>query len=152
MRQRALGFVVLGVALALATPVRAEYAGVTPGRPPPKKNEGPKSTLTWVGFQAEGQGHGKSPRVFLQLSSPGTFEQKVQGHELVVALPGFHIDTKNNTRPLKTEDFGTDVVRIAAKSTKTGVEVHVRFKGPARQAKARPADESDGWSYLYLDF
>ncbi|HKA91610.1 MAG TPA: AMIN domain-containing protein [Haliangiales bacterium] len=148
MRQTALALVILG----LATPVRADYAGVTPGRPPPKKNEGPKSTLTWVGFQAEGAGEKKSPRVFLQLSSPGTFDQKVKGRDVVIALPGFHVDVKNNTRPLKTEDFGTDVVRINAKPTKTGVEVHVRFRGAARPAKIRAADESDGWSYLYLDF
>jgi hypothetical protein len=146
MRTRALALTILG--LALAPPARADYAGVTPGHPPPKKNDGPKATLTWVGFQAEG----RTPRVFVQLSSSGSFDQKLVGRDLVVNLPGYHVDTKNNTRPLKTEDFGTDVLRVVARPTKTGVELRVHFKGPARQAKLRSADESDGWSYLYLDF
>jgi hypothetical protein len=148
MRETAVGLVVL--MLAIATPAHAEYkyAGVTPGRPPPKKNEGPKSVLAWVGFQAEGS----TPKVFFQLSSPGSFGQRVEGRDLVIALPGFHTDQRNTTRPLTTEDFGTDILRIAARRTKGGVEVRVHFRGPARRATMRSADESDGWSYVYLDF
>ena len=137
------------IALVLfSTLAHAEYDGVVPGRSAPKKNEGPPSTLTWVGFQVEGS----APRVFLQLTSPATVQQKIVGRELVVLLPGFRASTKNNTRPLKTEAFGTEIDRVVAKPVKGGLELHVRFRGSPRPAKVRAADEADGWSYLYLDF
>ena len=134
--------------MLVSTLAHADYEGVVPGRSAPKKNEGPPNTLTWVGFQVEGS----APRVFLQLTSPPKFQQKIVGRELMVTLPGFRASTKNNTRPLKTEAFGTDIDRVVAKPIKGGLELHVRFRGSPRMAKTRAADEADGWSYLYLDF
>src|SRR5262245_56584853 len=83
------------------------------------KHAGP-GYLTWVGFAKSDT----DARVFVRLSSPlqGSVGQARAGDDLVVTIPGYKLDTKNHARPLDTRFFGTDVVRVAAKPTKVGVE------------------------------
>jgi hypothetical protein len=147
---------VLIAALATA-PVLAQeeqpYDGAVPGAPAKEKarRKGP-NLVTWVGFQKLDGG----PRVFLRLSNAptGNLEQTTKTGELVVKVPGVKIDTKNNTRPLDTRYFGTDIVRVWAAPTKGGVAVHVKFKKDSAQAKISGAatGDPDGSVYVYLDF
>jgi hypothetical protein len=129
------------------------YGGVVPGSPTHEKHKAARkgpNLVTWVGFTKEGD----AARVFLRVSSAVQPEQAVAGDQLTVTLPGFKIDTKNNGRPLNTKYFGTDVVRVHAVETKTGVEVRVTFAKMATQARVTTAAAQDdvGGTLVYLDF
>ncbi len=106
--------------------------------------------LTWVGFEKTDAG----PRVFVRLSSApsASIGQARAGDELVVTLAGYKLDTKNDGRPLDTRFFGTDVVRVTARPVKVGVELHVRFKGQAPEARVSTGQAPDGETLVYLDF
>jgi len=136
------------------------YQGVTPGQSggakkknempaPPKRRPG-RPTVTWIGFQAL---DGGSARVFVQSSHTFSFEQHVQGGELVVTLPELRLGHYNFQRFLDTSFFETPVKTIQARPSKRGVELHVKFKGNGpRQADARQENAQDGYHYLFLDF
>jgi len=140
-----------------------EYQGVSPGQGGPNKKKSEKSdvpappkrrpgrpTITWIGFQDEGGG---SARVFVQSSHGFSFDQKVQGGELVVTLPELRLGHYNFQRFMDTSFFDTPLKTVQARPTKHGVELHVKFKGnAARQADARQETAQDGYHYLYLDF
>jgi hypothetical protein len=132
-----------------------QYQGVTPGRrrdgppPPPKKRPG-RPTITWIGFQVMEAG---SARVFLQSSHSFRYDQRVQGGELVVTLSEVRLGNYNFQRFMDTSFFDapTKVIK-ASPMRKNGVELHIKFKGEARQADARMEQGQDGYHYLYLDF
>lgn len=143
-----------------------EYSGVAPGKQPAaeKKARRPparpkKPTIMWIGFQPLDAG---SSRVFLQLSTTAAHEQAIVGNDLVVTLPDFRLDKRNDLRPLDTRFFDGAVARVTAvplkargKKARKGIEVRISFKdGVApRQGDARlEQSPSDGWTYLYLDF
>src|SRR5256885_801322 len=67
-------------------PREGEYGGVAPGQPPTeqkgKKKVPPKSTLTWIGFEAKDGG----AQVFLQAAGPFSLEQHLEGSVLVAEL------------------------------------------------------------------
>ncbi len=130
-----------------------DYGGAVPGAPQREKHKTTHApnTLTWVGFQKMGD----APRVFLRVTSPVTPEQQVSGDDLVLRLPGFTVDSRNNARPLNTKYFGTDVTRVRATQAKGALEIRVTFAKDARQARisSEPAPEADGGGqFVYLDF
>ena len=130
------------VALSLAGAAHAAEMG----KP---KHSGP-GYLTWVGFEKTEAG----PRVFVRLSSApsASVGQARAGDELVVTLPGYKLDTRNDGRPLDTRYFGTDVVRVAARPTKVGIELRVKFKKDAADAKISTDQAPDGETLVFLDF
>jgi len=130
---------------ALAAAAGAEEAD-TMGKP---RHTGP-GYLTWVGFTKQDGG----ARVFVRLSSPpgATIGQARGSDEVIVTLPGYKLDVKNDGRPLDTRYFGTDVVRVVAKPTKIGIELHIAFKKGGADAKVSTAQAPDGETLVNLDF
>src|SRR5262249_48796948 len=106
--------------------------------------------LTWVGFEKTPEG----ARVFVRLSSPlrGSVGQARAGQNLVVTLPGYKVDSRNDGRPPDTRYFDTNVVRVGAQPTKVGVELHISFKQAANEAKVSTGQAPDGEMLVYLDF
>jgi len=106
--------------------------------------------LTWVGFEKTESG----PRVFVRLSSPpgANVGQTRVGDELVVTLPGYKLDVKNDSRPLDTRYFGTEVVRVEARAVKGGIELHIRFRKAGPDARVSTGQAPDGETLVYLDF
>lgn len=132
--------------VALASAAAAQESPDTMGKP---RHSGP-GYLTWIGFSKTGGG----ARVFVRLSSPpgASIGQARGGDELVVTLPGYKLDVKNDGRPLDTRYFGTDVVRVVAKPTKVGIELHIAFKKGGADARVSTGQAPDGETLLYLDF
>jgi len=133
-------------ALALAASSARPARGDEMGKP---RHSGP-GFLTWVGFEkTEGR-----PRVFVRLSSPpaGTLAQARAGDELVVSLPGYKLDNRNDGRALDTRYFGTDVVRVVAQPKRGGLELRVRFKRGATEARLSTGQAPDGETLVNLDF
>jgi hypothetical protein len=148
-----------------------EYGGVVPGRPAPppqasaaagKPRPKPtKPTVTWLGFQPL---EGAASRVFVQLSTQGSYSQSVVGKELVVRVEDVRLGAYNQTRPLDTRFFQTPVARVVARRvakkgrgknrTPGGVELRISFKDTrdVRASDAHIEAASDGYVYLYLDF
>ena len=130
-----------------------DYGGSVPGAAQREKHRtaGP-NTLTWVGFLKTETG---GARVFLRVTSSVSPMQTVAGNELVARLPGFKLDVRNNSRPLNTKYFDTDVTRVRATKVKDGLEVRVTFAKNPREAtlSTEPAPEADGGgTFVYLDF
>src|SRR5262249_61695609 len=125
--------------------------GVVPGTKgsAKPKRKGPY-LVTWVGFQKTDAG----PRVFVRVSSGiGEITQNASGDEVIAHIPDVRVDTKNNTRPLDTRYFGTDVTRVWAADAGKGVDLHVRLKKPAQaRISTAPSEEHDGTVMVYLDF
>jgi hypothetical protein len=145
-------FLLAALAAAPALAADQPYDGVVPGaktKATPRK-KGPY-LVTWVGFQKSDGG----ARVFVRVSS-GIHEvtQETVGDEVVAHIPDVRVDTKNNTRPLDTRYFGTDVTRVWARDVKKGVDVHVKLAKAGAQPKlsTAPAPEGDGSVMVYLDF
>jgi len=154
----------VGFALVLAAtaPAAAQTAPEAPERERPapeapgRGHKSPRTEpgyVTFVGFQKVGD----APRVFVRLTSGVTPSQTVVSDELVVTLPGFRLDMFNNSRPLDTRYFGTNVVRVRAVEVKgKGVDVHIAFAKGAGEAKVStsqaPPEDPGGGLYLYLDF
>jgi hypothetical protein len=141
---------------AEATQKEGHYGGVVPGQvratPPgaPKKGKRARRPLvTWIGFQAQGEG----ARVFVQLSQNLGFDQAVVGDELVVTIRGAVLGTPTHGKFIDTSFFDTKVVRVEAKNRGKTVELRVRFKkGAVARADARVEKAADGQTYLFLDF
>lgn len=136
----------LTAGVALAAAAAAQESPDTMGKP---RHTGP-GYLTWVGFAKRDGG----ARVFVRLSSPpgGNLGQARGSDEVIVTLPGYKLDVKNDGRPLDTRYFGTDVVRVVAKPTKAGIELHVWFKKGGAEAKLSTGQAPDGETLVYLDF
>lgn len=136
----------LTAGVALAAAAAAQESPDTMGKP---RHTGP-GYLTWVGFAKREGG----ARVFVRLSSPpaGNLGQARGSDEVIVTLPGYKLDVKNDGRPLDTRYFGTDVVRVVAKPTKAGIELHVWFKKGGGDAKVSTGQAPDGETLVYLDF
>jgi hypothetical protein len=105
--------------------------------------------LTWVGFEKRDPG----VRVFVRLSSPpgASIGQARAGGELVVTLPGYRLDTKNDGRALDTRYFGTNVLRVVAVPVKTGVELHIKTKTAAPEAQVSTGQTPDGQTLINFD-
>ena len=117
----------------------------TMGKP---RHSGP-GYLTWVGFEK----HDAGSRVFVRLSSPpgASIGQARAGNEIVVTLPGYKLDTRNDGRALDTRYFGTSVVRVVAVPVKVGVELHIRTKTAAPEAQVSTGQTPDGQTVVNFD-
>lgn len=141
------------------------YSGVQPqvagsdreGQAGAKKRRRRPGRITWVGFQAQGDG---GARVFLQLTSEVPYEQRVEKGRLVVHLDGARLGNRNARRFLDTRFFDTALARIDAdavrrrRGRKAGVDLEIRFKSPADAAEAQASmttSEIDGYTYLFLE-
>ena len=96
------------------------YQGVTmAGGDPPEMKVPPAGVqyVTWPGFHADQTGS----TIFLQLTGPVAYEQKVKGRKVRVTLMSTQVFLKNNLRPVLTQHFeNTPVKRFRLRQVKDG--------------------------------
>lgn len=126
------------------------YIGVSPGstnKNPLPKPETNAPQLVWTGFQPSEAGG----RVFLQTTTPVTFDLKDSGKQLALTLHNCRIHLKNNERSLDTSFFDTPVAGIKTRQHKRDVEVVISLKS-AMTAVPRMEEGPDGTKFVVLDF
>lgn len=108
------------------------YAGVSigsqnlPPHPPRLPLKGP-ARMTWPGFQVRDG----VPTVFLQTTGTPNYAVTETPGAIRVVLRGTKIQLRNNRRPLKVAEFGTNVTEIAAAQRGSEVVVTIKHKGEA---------------------
>ncbi len=135
-------------------------AGATSITPPGARRKGKRGPVVyWVGFQPLPAGHSQ---VFVQLGKEVEMSQSVVSGQLVVNLYGARIGNSAVQRRLDTRYFETSIQGIVTKrlrrrkgkGKRRGVQLIVSFKTPAdaAEASASVVTETDGYSYVYLQF
>jgi hypothetical protein len=130
-----------------------EYPGVVPGsgnnlpRVADLKNK-QGTWVTWPGFLSAPDG---SSRVFLQTIGPFTYERKDESQKIVVLIDNAKVFLNNNRNALETSHFNTPVNRAYLKNIKNKLALIIELRVPA-QASLSQTTESDGYSYLIIDF
>ena len=145
-----------------------EYGGVVPGQVPDqdskrRKVRKRKNAVSWIGFQPRPDG---TSRLFLRMANELTYEQSVQGEQLVVNIAGARYRHRNTRRRLDVRFFATPLSLVLSKrvssrrarkdrpARKAGIELRISFKDKedVREASASMSTEPDGYTYLYLEF
>jgi hypothetical protein len=127
------------------------YNGVTLGGQnlPPKAPKLPlkgPARMTWPGFQVRDG----VPTVFLETTSPPEFTVSEGKGAVVVTLKHMTIKLRNNSRPLKVAEFGTDVTEVSAKPRGKDVVVTIKRKGMGtHRERVEPA--AGGYSMLVVE-
>ena len=129
-----------------------DYAGVTIGGKglPPKAPRLPLKDgiqrLTWPGFQVRDG----VPTVFLQTTAPAQYTVETSPGAVVVTLRRTTIKLRNNQRPLKVAEFGTDVTEVSAKPRGKDVVVTIKRKGEGSH-RERVETSEGGYSLLVVE-
>jgi len=156
--RKSLCLVVLGTTAASGRFAKAEappsspadYVGVSPGtgnKNPLPKPDTSEPQLLWTGFQMSEAGG----KVFLQTTTPVTFDLKNEAKQLSLTLHNCRIHLKNNQRELNTSFFDTPVAGIKTRQLKRDVEVVISLKS-AMTAVPRMEDGPDGTKFVVVDF
>ena len=134
-----------------ATHGEGKYAGVSLGGEglPPKAPKLPLHTgpnrMTWPGFQVRDG----VPTVFLQTTSAPNYTVTERVGAVIVTLHGTTIKLRNNERPLKVAEFGTDVTEVAAKPHGKDVIVTITRKGEGHRERVEPS--AGGFQVLVVE-
>jgi hypothetical protein len=127
------------------------YAGVSlggqglPPKPPKLPVKGPQR-MTWPGFQVRDG----VPTVFLQTTGTPDFAVSEAHGSVVVTLRGTKIQLRNNQRPLKVAEFGTDVTEVIAKQRGRDAVVTIKRKaGAGHRERVEPS--AGGYQLLVVE-
>ncbi len=128
------------------------YNGVTIGGQnlPPRAPKLPLKTgpqrMTWPGFQVVGG----VPTVFLQTTGVPDYAVTDGKGAVVVTLRRTSIKLRNNQRPLKVAEFGTDVTEVSARPRGKDVIVTIKHRGVgAHRERVEPS--AGGFSLLVVE-
>ena len=127
------------------------YAGVSLGGEglPPKAPKLPlragPQRMTWPGFQVRDG----VPTVFLQTTGAPNYTITERVGAVIVTLRGTTIKLRNNQRPLKVAEFGTDVTEISAKPHGKDVIVTINRKGDGHRDRVEPS--AGGFQLLVVE-
>ncbi len=127
------------------------YAGVSLGGDglPPKAPKLPlragPQRMTWPGFQVRDG----VPTVFLQTTGAPNYTITERVGAVIVTLRGTTIKLRNNQRPLKVAEFGTDVTEISAKPHGKDVIVTINRKGDGHRERVEPS--AGGFQLLVVE-
>ncbi len=127
----------------------APYQGVAPGGaalPPHASRPGASrpAKMLWPGFQVRDG----VPTVFVELTAPVEWSVADSGRGLVYTLKDTTIPLRNNTRPLRVAEFGTDVESVDVR--KAGRDVRITIATKRKVGHLERTEEAAGGYKLLL--
>jgi hypothetical protein len=129
------------------------YNGVTiggqnlPPKAPKLPLKGGPQRMTWPGFQVRDG----VPTVFLQTTGAPDYAVSETKGTIVVTLRHTTIKLRNNQRPLKVAEFGTDVTEVSAKPKGKDVVVTIRRKHGDGTHREHVEPSAGGFSLLLVE-